>query len=90
MIIDGENNQLLSSYFPYCPDTETDGKTSSRKKAIPFSARSSFILFQLEEQELCLQQLSTSIACKLCSYKYIEGWLFLHNLFGLQSRMKIS
>lgn len=81
----GKQNQLLSSYFPYyvsqCEDTETEGKTSSREKAIPFSARSSLILFQLEEQELCLQQLPTSIACKLRSYKYIEGWLFLHNLF---------
>lgn len=86
MIFDGENKinyyPLISLIMYHNAKIQKQRKkTCSREKAIPFSARSSLILFQLEEQELCLQQLPTSIACKLRSYKYIEGWLFLHNLF---------
>lgn len=59
-------------------------------KQIPFQPRAALLLIRLEEQGPCLQQLSTPMVCKPCSSKYTKVWVFLHHLFGLQNRVKIS
>lgn len=80
---------LFPFLFTWCLGTEIEETTSSRQSNSFFSQEQLHFWFGWKKDPACsscpLQQFVNSVLCK-----YTKIWVFLHCLFDLQSRLKIS